>query len=51
MDVVNVVELVHDVGIVVHILIPLPSGSVRYGVDLGWALNSRINHLEMRAVH
>lgn len=51
MDVVDVVELVHDVGVVVHILVPLPCGSVRYGVDLGWALNSRINHLEMRAVY
>lgn len=51
MDVVDVVELVHDVGVVVHFLIPFSSGSVRYGVDLGWALNSRINYLEMRAVY
>lgn len=33
-DVVNVVELIHNVGIMVQVLIPLTSGPVRYGIDL-----------------
>ena len=33
-DVVNVVELIHNVGIMVQVLVPLTSGPVRYGIDL-----------------
>ena len=34
MDVVNVVELIHNVGIMVQVLIPLTRGPVCYGIDL-----------------
>ena len=33
-DVVNVVELIHNVGIMVQVLVPFTSGPVRYGIDL-----------------
>ena len=34
MDVVNVVELIHNVGIMVQVLVALTRGPVRYGIDL-----------------
>jgi len=34
MDVMNVVELIHHVGIMVQVLVPLTRGPVRYGIDL-----------------